>query len=241
MDGLNNIVDTIKYIPKKMKIIIASVLGMFLLVVIVAVIASNKTVVDKVAPINIADFEDATSMPKGYRSEVERSISDIIKKNSETSGLVFSDAIIRDGTYKEEAEGDAVKARLIVDIDSLHYSFEVEATWPKNVGDGEPVDPDVVIKCPHYLDVIYTDTKCIAQSPQQQLRRYLPHYGRVGDVKYAVDFKRYVDKTYLRIEIPACSNVVLLEEAKESVKKWLKTIYLDPNDYEITTINTCGG
>lgn len=234
---MDNLKTFLNNVPLKAKIgaVVALVLAVAILLVIT--VASNQTEPQSDTLVNVENFEDTTTVPDGYKAVIESSIGDMIRSNSGLSTLEFNDAVIRDGTYKETINGDDRSANFIVDIESLHYSFAVNVSWVDKKNSLK--DPDVIITCPHYLDVIYTDKKCIAQSPRTQLERYLPHYGKVRGVKYAVNFQQVVDSSYLRIEIPACNDPALIEEAKTDVKKWIKSIYLDPNDYEIGSINTC--
>lgn len=224
-------------VPLKAKI--GAVIALLLVVAIILVITIPMNQADPQSDtlVNVEDFEDTTSVPDGYKNVIESSIGDMIRSQSDLSTLEFNDAAIRDGTYHERVNGNDRSASFIVDIDSLHYSFAVNVSWVDKKNSLK--DPNVVITCPHYLDVIYTDKKCIAQSPRTQLERYLPHYGKVRGVKYAVNFQQEVDSSYLRIEVPACNDPALIEEAKTDVKKWIKSIYLDPNDYKIGSINTC--
>ena len=100
-------------------------------------------------------------------------------------------------------------------------------------------DPDVTIECPYYVDVIYTDTKCLAQTPEQQVKRYTPHYDKINGIDFAVDSNQYEDKFYLSVEIASCGNTELGKSALDATRKWLKSVYLDPNDYTIELVDIC--
>ncbi|MDO4746947.1 MAG: hypothetical protein Q4A70_01200 [Candidatus Saccharibacteria bacterium] len=236
---MGDFVNLIKYSSKTFKVVAGAVLSLFIVIVVVTIIVLNRPILKDDVMVDIGNFEDMTPTPKGYMHLVEKGIGEIINGASNDDELVFADAAIREGSYKESENENEKKAEFIVDIDSLHYSFDVTLSWRKDSGDSEPEDPDILIECPHYLDVIYKDKKCIAQSPQAQLARYLPYYDYVGDKKYAVDFRIFDGEKYLRVEVSTCGDESLRESVIDSIKKWLKTIYLDPNDYKMELIDIC--
>ncbi|MBR0480299.1 hypothetical protein IJJ46_00515 [Candidatus Saccharibacteria bacterium] len=190
-------------------------------------------------PITITNFSETTTAPAVYQNYITRIIYDRISSVEETSNLDLSEAKIREGSYQETASSEGSKnATFIIDIDSLRYSFEVNIVFTNTFADTE--DPHVIITCPHYTDVIYTDKKCIAVTPVEQLQRYLPHYERLSNGElYSVEVRNFPGRTYLAIIVPECKNQSMKDEATANFKKWLKSIYLDPNDYDIEAMGKC--
>lgn len=191
--------------------------------------------------VTVENFGEVANLPKGYKKYIQDNIGNILKENSIVDASETANAVVREGSYSESEKNGARTAEFIVDIENLRQSFAVTVVWAASTSaDQEKIeDPNVTIECPYYLDVIYTDTKCLAQAPEQQIKRYLPHYDYAGEVKYAVDLKKYADQMYLQVEIPSCGDSSLRESAVEGTKKWLKSRYLDPNDYKIETMDVC--
>ncbi len=188
--------------------------------------------------VTVTNYSDENvSVPRGYQQYISERIGDILRKNTMLSETEIADGAIREGTYNESTDNNIMTASFIVDVESVKQSFDVKVIWPKGKDIGD--DPNVTITCPYYTDVIYTDTKCQVTTPENQLKRYLPHYDYIDDIKYAVNYQRYTDQMYLRIEISACGDANLQKSAINETKNWLKSRYLDPNDYKIETVDTC--
>ena len=207
---------------------------------IVPLFFSSKT---EQIPVEVTDYAGAAVVPTNYKTDINRIIYKMLASVDELSEVSVEDAVVREGSYSEERSGSLVSARFIIDIESLHYSFEVDTSWI--AGGDNTSDPTLYITCPHYLDVIYTDKKCIASSPEVQLERYLPHYERLSDdILYTAEFRTYdtfqanAGEKYLAVVVPTCSKTIL-GEAETNIKQWLKKIYLDPNDYYLEMIQEC--
>ena len=207
-------------------------------IIILAVSAKTEQI-----PVEIADFGGAEVVPSSYKNDIRRLIWKMLEGVDGLEDVSVDDAVVREGSYREERNGQAVSAKFIVDIESLHYSFEVSASWV-SAGDNSS-DPTLHVTCPYYTDVIYTDKKCIAASPIEQLRRYLPHYERLSNgALYTAELRKYdsfqthAGETYLAVSVPTCDDKIV-EEAATDLRKWLKKIYLDPNDYYIEMIREC--
>ncbi len=187
--------------------------------------------------VTITNTDENVHIPESYQNYVQENIGKILRQNGLLDDAGTAEALIREDTYEETEAVDTITAEFIVDIEAVRQSFEVKVIWSR--GKDITMDPNVTITCPHYTDVIYTDTKCLVSSPDEQLKRYLPHYDYANDVKYAVNVMKYVDESYLRIEIPACGDEALRNASIDGTKKWLKSLFLDPNDYRIETVDTC--
>ena len=219
--------------------IVAIICGLVLLIIVFVIFGLEKK--------NESDFRvvienyDRGETPIGYKDVIQSNIANILVKNGILISANTVDAVIRDGTYNVTVKNDYItRSKFIVDVDSLHYSFEVTVTWPDSIGNKVPEDPDVVIECPEYLDVIYTDTKCIAQEPYQQIKRYLPHYEYLENgLKYGVSLQKYNERFYLALEAKSCGDKMIEEEVMDSTKRWIKSIYMDPNDLEMMFFDIC--
>ena len=214
-----------------------------LLIIIIAIIWLFNPAAKEDLNIQITNSDEISNVPEDYQTSIKKLIWYKIEDHLDLPGIVYEDAEIREGSYKEETIGDVVTANFIIDIESLRYSFAVTAKWNKK---SPSKDFDIQIQCPHYIDAIYTDTKCIAASPTDQLRRYLPHYEVMPDgQKINADFRTYAfyqehaGESYLAVEVSACGNEETLSSAKTIIINWLKSIYLDPNDYYIEMLDTC--
>ena len=234
----NKYIKALGRIPIRIKVavmLIFTVLVVVLLGYSVLRLVSNDSNLNSFVTISMSDD---IKIPKNYRTIIENAISLKILDNVELSDLKIANGVIRDSSYKEEEKGDnSYRSKFIVDVESMHYSFAVEVEWSSK--DHDPVDPEIVLACPHYLDAIYKDKKCIAADPISQLKAYLPHYGRVNGIKYAVDLIDISSNNYVKIEAPVCKNDVLLREVEKDAKRWMRGIYLDPNDYTIITTSSC--
>ncbi|MBQ2660973.1 hypothetical protein IJF93_02780 [Candidatus Saccharibacteria bacterium] len=215
-----------------------------LIVIVVAVVILTRPAPGEDSHVEITNFDEVAAVPEDYQTNVQNLIWKAIESNDVFKDVVFTDAVVRADSYNEVTNGEVVTAKFIVDIESMHYSFAVTASWQK--GNTNVDDKSIYVECPHYLDVIYTDTKCIAMTPEEQVGRYLPHYDYVGDGRLlSVTMRQYdtfqerAGEPYLAIEVNACGNESLLEAGKTATVKWLKSIYLDPNDYYMETLDVC--
>ncbi len=222
------------------KILVIVILLAFILIITISIIAifphSNPA---EENPITITNFSETTTAPQAYRNYISRVLYNKIASAEGTSNLDLSSAKIREGSYQETVSSeDAKNATFIIDIESVHYSFEVNLVFTNTFADTE--DPHVIITCPHYTDVIYTDKKCIALTPVEQLQRYLPHYERLSNGElYSAELRNFPGRTYVALIVPECKNQSMKNEATTDFKKWLKSIYLDPNDYDIEAMGKC--
>ena len=236
---MENIVDSIRNFIKNGSVFAKVAIGLFPVLILIAIITvfvfTRTPEVDN--NVKVADFSDISDAPQNYKNETEQRIWNYIRSNDYFSDASDFEAKIREGTYKKEEVKGEVQESFIVDIDALRYSFDVKMKWSKNRNIKE--DLNISITCPHYLDVIYPDTKCIIDSPMQQIKRYLPHYGKVNGVKYAVSYKKFNDTEYLQVEVPACGDSALIEKVDDSINEWIESIYLDPDDYTTRIADIC--
>ena len=233
----------IRYGSMKAKLIIASVVVIIIGALVIFVINALPKP-EGTSLVRVDNFAE-THVPDEYQTIISKAIQNILASNDESTSVSFSDGVIREDSYQEYSNETSTSAKFIIDFDSLHYSFQVNTSWMRNNISTD--DPEIVISCPHYRDVIYTDKKCIASSPQAQLSRYLPHYEYItrAKVKLSVSERKYdsfqknAGGSYLATELKACGNQSLKESAETAVVSWIKSIYLDPNDYKIEVIDTC--
>ncbi len=238
MEGDNNRFS--KYSPKLLKRL-ALVFGVFVVVIIViAMVVLLRTDPKSDSNVLIENYA-GTNVPTGYKDVIQENISNILRRNSIISSTEVVDAEIREGSYKESIDDDLVVSKLIADVESLQYSFQVTVTWWRGMNDNREItDPDVVVECPYYTDVIYKDKKCIAQEPYQQIKRYLPYYQYLGSgQKFGVSLKQFNDEYYLAVEVKACGDENVTESTVDATKKWIKSMYMDTNDYRIETFDIC--
>lgn len=243
-----NLLDGIKSFWKNastgVKIGVVSFLLLMIMVVVVSVIMLLRPRPVEDTHINVTNFEELVQVPEDYQTNIQKLMWRAIEASGVGDNVVFADAVVRDGSYSETTRGDVVTARFIIDIESMRYSFAVEANWSKTNPNVD--DQNIHIECPHYLDVIYTDTKCIAATPIEQVSRYLPHYeyldgGQMMNVtmrKYDI-FQEHSAEPYLAVEVNACGDDGILSSGKNKTVQWLKSIYLDPNDYYVEVLDTC--
>ena len=171
-----------------------------------------------------------------------KSVRELIEMLIDKSDFIPEDAIysavIRDGSYSEEVINKTVNANFIVDIEELRYSFEVTMSWLEN----QPKKEDLYIKiqCPYYTDVIYPDTRCVAETPDSQIRRYLPHNNILPDGRRVhVTQSTFGGNYTLLVQIDACKNQDIIDEALEYTETWIKKLYLDPDEFKIEPYDTC--
>lgn len=240
------VVNFYKYGPTKSKVVVTLGLIGILLIIVISIVGILMVagVFEDDTHINVVNESEIEEVPKDYKNSMLKTIWAAIESSNDITGVEFEDAVVREGSYNSSAEDGLTVANFILDIEALHYSFDVTATWREGVDSGK--DPDIQVRCPYYLDVIYTDTKCIAQSPIEQLERYLPHYEYLrDDLMYSVElhkydsFQEHAGEQYLAVRVKACKNAELLDRAVEETKKWIKSVYLDPNDYYWEPIDSC--
>lgn len=216
-----------------------------LIIVVVAIFGLVKliefiTAVPEVEYVDIVNFSDMTNAPVGYKKVIQEKIWPIIKEAENLGDDVNVVTTIRGDKFKEERKNNnIVTTNFILDVEQFHYSFDVSMSWRTDTEETLN-DPTVIIRCPHYLDVIYTDKKCIAETPIEQLKRYLPHYEYLSNgSKVAATMKNKNQKSYLNIEVDACGNQVLKDEATQVMRKWMESIYIDSGDIDIEIFDTC--
>lgn len=247
MQIVDSVKDFIRYASLRAKIIAVSIIASVCLILVISIgvlISRIKPAVPDYNPVEITNYEEATNAPSIQRTMISQHLYDLILEAEGTSNLDLTSAKIREGSYRETKEDNVTRARYIIDIEPLHYSFEINTSWTGGRADSE--DPDVSISCPHYIDVIYKDKKCIAETPEQQISRYLPYneYMSNGE-KFHVEsrvydnFQEHAGEQYLAVIVPRCRDEAAKAEALTIFKKWLKSIYLDPNDYHIEAMGKC--
>lgn len=224
-------------------VVIGGVIGIVAIMIISAVVLLTPKPVED-SHVEVENFDDITAVPEDYQVDIQKLMWQAIEVNSALDGIVFTDAQIREGSYKEVVNDKTVSAKFIIDVPSMKYSFAVSASWSE--GNTEVDDKSIKVGCPYYLDVIYTDTKCIAESPIEQVERYLPHYDYVGGDrlvsvekrKYDI-FQEHASEPYLAVSVKACADAGLMNAARDATVQWLKSRFLDPNDYYMEVIDTC--
>ena len=210
----------------------------FVLVIVAIVFAILATKKPEEQNIDVTNFSEVSDAPKDYQTFTQELIWQLIEKNENIPDPSKYQAVIREGSYSEETDGNVVNANFIIDIEELRYSFEVDLAWPKN-DRNKQTDLTVHIRCPYYTDVIYTDTKCVAETPETQIQRYLPHnyYLDSGD-RVHIKFSNF-GEPHLLVYINACKNQNLIDAAMNYAHDWIKSLYMDPDDFKMEPYDVC--
>ena len=219
----------------KIAVILFCILSVFVVALAVVFVVNNN----KPQSVDVINFDQVSNAPEIYKNGVQDMMGALIGKNENIPDDVLYKAVIRDGSYYEEKLSHATTSYFLVDVEELRYSFEVTVSWPS----GElPNDDDlgIIIRCPYYTDVIYPETQCIAESPEAQIERYLPNnYVLAGGHRVHIDKSYFGGEFQLLVQIDACKNQTLMEEALNYANEWIKSIYLDPNSYNLEPYDTC--
>ena len=214
---------------------------LFFILVVAAIVLAIVTTMgpEKEQNIDVANFSEVSDAPKDYQTYTQELIWQLIEKNENIPNASKYQAVIREGSYSEETDSNVVNANFIIDIEELRYSFEVDLAWPKN-NRNKQTDLTAHIRCPYYTDVIYTDTKCIAETPEAQIQRYLPHNYYLDDEHRVQIVNGSVNNNFkLLVYIKACKNQAVIEKAMNYATEWIKTIYMDPEDFKMEPYDTC--
>ena len=193
---------------------------------------------EKAPGIPITNFQEISSAPEEYQINTEQLIWILAERNESIGDLSQYSAVIREGSYSEDVEKKTRKAHFIVDIEELRYSFEVTMSWIEGGRKNEELY--VEIRCPYYTDVIYPETQCIAETPEAQIRRYLPHNEYMENGKLVHVEESSVGKDFrLLVKVEACKDQNILDAAKNQTQEWIETLYMDSEDFAIEPYDTC--
>lgn len=216
-----------------------AILLFFVLVIAAIVLAIITTMQAKEEQnIDVTNFSEVSNAPEEYQIGTQDIIWQLIEQREPVPEFSKYQAVIRDGSYQEESNGNLISANFIVDIEELRYSFEVDLSWPK--GQSTYSDPHIEIHCPYYTDVIYPDTQCVAELPTAQIRRYLPHnYYLDNGKRVHIDQSSFGGDIHLLVYIEACKNQDLINAAMNYTHEWIKTLYIDPDEFRIEPYDTC--
>lgn len=220
-----------------MKVVVVLFIIMCILAVVLAVISNIKNQ-ERGPGIPITNFSEVSDAPEEYQINTEQLIWMLTEQNGDVEDLSQYSATIRDGSYSEEADKKTRKAHFIVDIEELRYSFEVTMSWLE--GRTKKEDLYVKVQCPYYTDVVYTDTKCVAETPEMQIKRYLPHNEYLDNETLVHVEESSVGREHrLLVKVDACRNQNITDAAIERTVKWVKSIYMNPEDFVIEPYDMC--
>lgn len=216
-----------------------AILLFFVLVILAIVLAVLTTMQAKEEQnIDVTNFGEVSNAPKEYQIGTQDIIWQLIEQREPVPDFSKYQAVIRDGSYQEETNGNVINANFIVDIEELRYSFEVDLSWPK--GQSTYSDPHIEIHCPYYTDVIYPDTQCVAELPTAQIRRYLPHnYYLDSGNRVHIDQSSFGGYTHLLVYIEACKNQELIDAAMNYARNWVESLYINPDNLKMEPYDTC--
>jgi hypothetical protein len=220
-----------------MKVVVVLFIIMCILAVVLAIISNIKNQ-ERGPGIPIANFSEVSDAPEEYQINTEQLIWMLTEQNGDVEDLSQYSAKIRNGSYSEETDKKTRKAHFIVDIEELRYSFEVTMSWLE--GRTKKEDLYVKIQCPYYTDVIYAGTKCVAETPEMQIKRYLPHNEYLDNKTLVHVEESSVGREHrLLVKVDACRNQNITDAAIERTVKWIKSIYMNPEDFVIEPYDTC--
>ena len=193
-----------------------------IIVIIVVAVVTNVLSEPKVK----IEFPDGYNIPVDELRGVREYLSGVIESNTEDfdKNMVY---VGKARDYKEETDGGSTTATFIVDFDDIRQSYSVAVTWP----DPDDGSPNIYISCP-LLDSKYPETPCVTEANSStEIVGYLPYKGKLNDREYSVDMKYDEDKTYLEIEVDACKDKTILNDALVAVKEWISSVNLNQDDY----------
>lgn len=220
-----------------MKVVVVLFIIMCILAVVLAIITNIKEQ-EKAPGVPIVNFSEVSDAPEEYQINTEQLIWMLTEQNGDVEDLSQYSATIRNGSYSEETDKKTKRAHFIVDIEELRYSFEVTMSWLE--GRTKKEDLYVKVQCPYYTDVIYTDTKCVAETPEMQIKRYLPHNEYLDNGTLVHVEESSVGRGHrLLVKVEACRNQGVIDAAMKRTVKWIKSIYMDPDDFTIESYDTC--
>lgn len=227
----------------KAKLIALSIPTFFLLVIIISIIAiANSSSRPKIStPITITNFSDELKgINQEYKEYIEYQIWLTVKdKNINESQNI--EAKIRPNSV---STSDNTNYSLLIDIDSLHYSFHISFSYNTN-SSIQPSHENYNIECPSKDEIIYTDKKCPIGTPIDQIQPYLPIVISIpatsiyGELRTYSDFQTFAGEKYLAFTANTCNDKNTVESVKDAINTWFKNHALDYNDYHIEILNKC--
>ena len=230
----------IKTFLKNASIEIKIAIGLFLVLVVFVIVLTVVFLNHNTEPqsVDITNFKEMSGAPDAYKKGAQDLIKMLIDTNERIPNDALYQAVIREGSYSEEIKNNIATAHFLIDIEELRYSFEVTMSWLK--GQTKKEDLYIKIQCPYYTDVIYTDTQCIAETPEAQVERYLPHnYVLPNGHKVHIDKSKFGGEFKLLVNVDACKDQELTKEVIDYAEKWLESIYLNPDNYKMEPYDTC--
>lgn len=229
----------------KAKAFVLSIFGSLLIILIISIISLLNQPKPYVAPqhVNISNWSENLTIPDSLKTEVEQQIWSEIKDEEGITPSTIYDATIRQDSVSKSDDSTLV----LIDIEPLHYSFRTTITYNESKINQPYYNPGSFIECPYPKEVIFTDKKCPIGTPLSQLQRHLPHYQYLSDesTTFSVttrtydSFQKFSGEQYLAVSANSCGDQQKMTETNKLVKEWLKSLYLDPNDFHIEILDTC--
>lgn len=198
------------------------------LTIIIIVVVSVILIIKSEPKVEIS-FDEKVNIPGEELKNARAKLVNVIRNNTENfnKNIVYK-GVARD--YTENKADDFTTAEFIVDFDSISESYKVSITWP-DPNDGSP---NIFISCP-LLDSKYPETPCATEAnDSKDILNYLPHDGKLDSGEsYSVVGKYDGGESYVEVKVESCGNEAILNKALEAARKWISSIYLNPDDYRI--------
>ena len=188
----------------------------------------ESTAIDGLSSIGMS-VDDQDQVTAGLYSMIKSHMS--VGDDVPTSG-----AKIREGSiemwYNEEERSNVVD--FIVDIEAIRQSYNIHVEWSgdKNFTSGYPY----VITCVSREDAIYPEFACtddFTVSDLELVQGSLPYWGETeSGYEYMVLSKKDTeDEFYFEIDVNACGDQEIMNEALESAKNWINSFGVSSDDF----------
>lgn len=206
--------------------IIGVVSTLIIICVVIAIAIISKTAnIESSSNIKL-EFDVDTSIPKEELEKVCEYLSGVIRDNTDDfdeSATYYG--IVRN--YKESGVKNGT-ANFIVDFDDIKQSYAVSVSWP-SLDDGSP---NIVISCP-ILDSKYPEAECITEANSStEIIGYLPHKDWTSSgVEFEVVGNYSNGGLYLSVNVEACGDAEVIEDAIKRTKDWISFRGMNPDDY----------
>lgn len=234
-----SIAETFKRLPKRRLAYYLVLSALFFGIIIVIVVIHMNNVANDTRTYAAIDNYTKMKLPDESRKNVEAQLRNTLKMNYDIPDSEKVVATIREESFNENKYGYS----FIVDIEKYQQTYMV--TVEKILKEREQESSDgIIISCTEPAVRKWPDVECkAAYNSSTSIELYLPHNSKTANGTYywASNRQKANHQRYIGLDVEACGNESMVEDAKNDLKDYLKIYNIDADAYEFYVRDLCDG
>jgi hypothetical protein len=236
----------IRFIKDHKKLLTSTLLSLITLSILILILTNKTPPPQTITISNYSKF--VKNLPASERTVIESALYQIISQNNSPTPTITS-ALIRENTYNQSFTTEIYATTFIIDLPEIQQSYKI-ADYYSYLPPSESglIDYNIQAHCPSPAESIYPPFTCTdrfttedAVKAYDPILSHLPHETNFYSLDLCPDQSTTICLKITIYTVPKYNIYPTPENAEKyttEVTEWIKSLDLDPKNYQIATSAT---